>query len=199
MTIATLTKGFAGALTATAIYAAAAAPAGAAMLMLKDQPTQLNTPETLVFTATSTESILIDQGYQKNDIEALTINMVTLSGGGPNLLGATWQHTFATTGSNAFTFNDGTLVPALGFAGAVQKNPLNMDTYSQMFATVPGDTYTYTFNYSNNTAGHGFKPSELVVTLTAVPEASTWAMLLLGFAGLGFASYRVRRAAHSIV
>ena len=53
MTIATLTKGFAGALTATAIYAAAAAPAGAAMLTLKDQPTQLNTPETLVFTATS--------------------------------------------------------------------------------------------------------------------------------------------------
>ena len=194
MTIATLVKGFAGALTATAIYAAAAAPASAAMLMLKDQPTQLNTPETLVFTATSTESILTDQGYQSNDIETLTSNMLTLLGGGPNLLGKTWQHTFATSGSNAFTYNDGTLVPALGFAA---QNKM-LDTYSQMFATVPGDTYTYTFNYSNNTAGHGFMPSELVVTLTAVPEASTWAMLLLGFAGLGFASYRVRRAAASI-
>jgi hypothetical protein len=30
-------------------------------------------------------------------------------------------------------------------------------------------------------------------TLTAVPEPSTWAMLLLGFAGLGFASYGARR------
>jgi len=29
---------------------------------------------------------------------------------------------------------------------------------------------------------------------TAVPEPSTWAMMLLGFAGLGFAGYRSRRA-----
>jgi hypothetical protein len=28
--------------------------------------------------------------------------------------------------------------------------------------------------------------------LSAVPEVSTWAMMLIGFAGLGFASYRSR-------
>jgi hypothetical protein len=33
------------------------------------------------------------------------------------------------------------------------------------------------------------------VTLTAIPEASTWAMMLLGFAGLGFAGYRASRKA----
>ena len=27
-------------------------------------------------------------------------------------------------------------------------------------------------------------------TLTAVPEASTWALMLIGFAGLGIAGYR---------
>jgi PEP-CTERM motif len=32
---------------------------------------------------------------------------------------------------------------------------------------------------------------------TAVPEPSTWAMLLLGFAGLGFAGYRGARAGHA--
>ena len=32
-------------------------------------------------------------------------------------------------------------------------------------------------------------------TLTAVPEASAWAMMLVGFAGLGLAGYRYRRAA----
>ena len=31
-------------------------------------------------------------------------------------------------------------------------------------------------------------------TLTAVPEASTWAMMVVGFAGLGFAGYRVLSA-----
>jgi hypothetical protein len=31
----------------------------------------------------------------------------------------------------------------------------------------------------------------------AVPEPSTWAMLLLGFAGLGFAGYRRARAGHA--
>ena len=30
-------------------------------------------------------------------------------------------------------------------------------------------------------------------TITAVPEPSTWAMMLIGFGGLGFATYRSRR------
>jgi len=34
-----------------------------------------------------------------------------------------------------------------------------------------------------------------LITLVAVPEPSTWAMLLAGFAGLGFAAYRRARAA----
>jgi hypothetical protein len=34
----------------------------------------------------------------------------------------------------------------------------------------------------------------LVISLTAVPELSTWALMLLGFAGLGFAGYRARKA-----
>ena len=32
-------------------------------------------------------------------------------------------------------------------------------------------------------------------TLTAIPEASSWAMMMLGFAGLGFAGYRASRKA----
>jgi PEP-CTERM motif len=32
-------------------------------------------------------------------------------------------------------------------------------------------------------------------SVTAVPEPSTWAMLLVGFAGLGLAGYRQRRKA----
>jgi hypothetical protein len=38
-------------------------------------------------------------------------------------------------------------------------------------------------------------PEDLVlsVTTTPVPEASTWAMILAGFAGLGFVGYRASR------
>jgi hypothetical protein len=37
------------------------------------------------------------------------------------------------------------------------------------------------------------------VSLSAVPEPSTWAMLLFGFAGLGYFGYRGRRTPISIV
>jgi hypothetical protein len=197
MTISILVKGCAGALTAAAICVAAAAPAGAAMAMLKWTNHASETDVTVVFTATDFESIVMDEGFQKPDLEKLTNNMVTLSGGGPNLLGSSWQQGFAARGSNSYTFPDpnGGTVPALGFAA---QDPPYMDTFSQMFATVPGKTYTYSFDYSNNTAGHGVMPSQLVVTAGSIPEASTWAMLLLGFAGLGFVSYRARRAAAPI-
>jgi len=39
----------------------------------------------------------------------------------------------------------------------------------------------------------------LVIGTAAVPESSTWAMMLLGFAGLGLAVYRARAAATSNV
>jgi phospholipase/lecithinase/hemolysin len=44
-------------------------------------------------------------------------------------------------------------------------------------------------------AGHLLAAEFAVNALTAVPEASTWAMMLLGFAGLGFAGYRRSRHA----
>jgi hypothetical protein len=37
------------------------------------------------------------------------------------------------------------------------------------------------------------KKSQGGLSLTAAPEPSTWAMMLLGFAGLGFAGYRKAR------
>ena len=195
MTISTLVKSFAAALTAAAIYGAAVVPAGAATNTITLINGSNESDVTLVFTARATESFVLVEGYQVNDVETVTNNMVTLSGGGPNLLGSTWQSRFAALGSNSFTFNDGTPVPALGFAG---QNPPDMDAFSQMFATVPGDRYVYNFDYSNNTGLHGLSPSQLVVTAGSVPEASTWAMLLLGFAGLGLASCRARRAASAI-
>ena len=41
--------------------------------------------------------------------------------------------------------------------------------------------------------------NQSTILLTGIPEPSTWAMMLLGFAGLGFAGLRGRRRAISIV
>jgi hypothetical protein len=63
-------------------------------------------------------------------------------------------------------------------------------TYAgQSFATLglaPG-VYLYTF-------GSGTNADTFTVEVSApVPEPSTWAMMLIGFAGLGFAGYRASR------
>jgi hypothetical protein len=192
MTTSTFVKSFAAVLTAATIYSAAAVPAGATTITLTDHSNESDV--TLVFTATATESFVMVQGYQVNDIETVKNNMVTLSSGGPNLLGSSWQQGFAAVGSNAFTFPDGS-VPGLGFSA---QDPPDVDTFYQAFATVVGKSYTYSFDYANNTGGNGLSPSELFATASSVPEASTWAMLLLGFAGLGIAGYRVRRGAVSL-
>jgi hypothetical protein len=72
---------------------------------------------------------------------------------------------------------------------------------------------TYSFSFSNagtwdyfvevNPLDVGRRthlPQELQFSLTAaVPEPSTWVMLILGFAGIGFAAYRQSKAAPRIV
>ena len=47
-----------------------------------------------------------------------------------------------------------------------------------------------------------FNPNDFAigtVALSSVPEPSTWAMMLLGFAGLGFAGFRTRKPAVAAV
>jgi hypothetical protein len=50
----------------------------------------------------------------------------------------------------------------------------------------PGDTY-YSRIFSPDGRLGGYE-----VQVAGVPELTTWAMMALGFAGLGFAGYRVR-------
>jgi PEP-CTERM motif len=38
----------------------------------------------------------------------------------------------------------------------------------------------------------GFTPETMVVTVTGIPEPSTWVMLIFGFVGIGFMAYRRR-------
>jgi hypothetical protein len=63
------------------------------------------------------------------------------------------------------------------------------------FSSAGGPT-TIEFDISGSgTARAGISADDFFV---AVPEPSTWAMMLLGFAGLGFAGYRKSRPTVSI-
>ena len=63
-----------------------------------------------------------------------------------------------------------------------------------------GSSETLSF-LSTGTGGAAEPPFSLLdgVSMTSVPEPSTWAMMLVGFGLLGYASFRRRRTAISIV
>jgi hypothetical protein len=68
-------------------------------------------------------------------------------------------------------------------------NASNISLSSETFDGHVFDGGDGTFNFVSNTYIN--QPTELHINLTGpVPEPSTWAMLLLGFAGLGFMAYR---------
>ena len=61
----------------------------------------------------------------------------------------------------------------------------------QQWGAIPQGCYGVITSCADS--GSSFKFSPLVGAPTPAPEPSTWAMMLLGFAGLGFAGYRASR------
>jgi hypothetical protein len=100
------------------------------------------------------------------------------------------------------------------YDGAVQA----YDAIDQFVTTIPGHTYNLSFQVSDNgpltiwqplstngiVTGTGGNGIDILAYAGAglpppgsVPEPSTWAMLLLGFAGLGFVGYRRAARGHA--
>jgi hypothetical protein len=68
--------------------------------------------------------------------------------------------------------------------------------YSAIFAA-SASPYTFSLNFH----GQGVPAGDFVIdnpTVAAVPEASTWAMMILGFVGVGFLAYRRRETSKKI-
>ena len=71
------------------------------------------------------------------------------------------------------------------------------DTFSQSFATTVGSSYTLGLSFSTFGAGpNGLRISTgNLASVAAVPEPSTWALMLLGFGGMGVSLRRRRKTA----
>lgn len=81
-----------------------------------------------------------------------------------------------------FNLNFG--VPLTGFSVVQSPSPVTIDSI-----TATSVTFTYHEGISFG-PGLYFDGQFLTGSVSAVPEPSTWAMMMLGFAGVGFFAYR---------
>ena len=63
------------------------------------------------------------------------------------------------------------------------------------FAPTTSATYGNVFFVADYAGGSTGPTGHVGATISAVPEPSTWAMMILGFAGIGFITYRRRKVA----
>jgi hypothetical protein len=92
---------------------------------------------------------------------------------------------------NAFDQSNGVAPPEAAFLdGAFLGLSFNVDAFNPGFATIPGfvDVSESYFAYDNGAGSAGF--GSLAYSVSAVPEAETWTMLLPGLVLLGFFARR---------
>ena len=83
--------------------------------------------------------------------------------------------------AGSFTLTPATL--ATMFPGMVDVNGNQTDPFGNQLVRITGLTPFTTASFSST--GNAFE-----FTLATVPEPSTWAMMVIGFAGLGYAAFR---------
>ena len=90
-----------------------------------------------------------------------------------------------------------------GTFGYQNSQNLGFQPLATLLAFNPNTPNTYTFDltlFSGETqnADTQLANVDMVVNVAAVPEPSTWAMMILGFAGVGYMTYRRRRQAAAL-
>jgi PEP-CTERM motif len=148
-------------------------------------------------------------------ILSMTNNTTNVTNSAPGDFENVGTVTVSIGGGTAVTFTDPTQVfstksvSAVGFEDLVVDDIL--DSISTSFATYDLKTSigpivgSSEFDPSSSfpTTGGAFVLTSVGESATfnaatsAIPEPSTWAMMLIGFAGLGYAGYRRARAAHA--
>ena len=100
------------------------------------------------------------------------------------------------TGSTVGTYTDPTGAFALAgfFLGALDNNPFKIGASDTLTVPIGATALFFGLPDANGFNGaSGFysdNAGSFTVNIAAVPEASTWAMIILGFAGVGLLAYR---------
>jgi len=181
-------------LLAATVALAVAAPASAATLLdLTNMPTQFVTPESFTFTADSAATTINFQGYQLPGTLAVVNIFFGATGSTTDLLGLNFTATPSGCSAPFNTFGQGSVSAVTGvhdltFGGTCEGL---YDTFSQTVTTAIGTSYTLNFSFTNvGQGGNALRVSTGALPAGAVPEPATWAMMLLGFGGIGFAMRR---------
>ena len=193
--------------TAAALVLAVASPATAQVTLvdLTNIPAQVATPSSTLdatqsFTATSTSSVLTIGGYDVPGAFVLAnIRLATSSAPTVNVLGEHFTYTPAAVSPLASEGNLGIYgTRDLSFRGG---DVGSYDIFTQTFNTTVGTTYNLSYLFTLTTCrGCSAVPNGLRITAgdaaaAPVPEPSTWAMILLGFGGIGYSMRRERKGA----
>jgi hypothetical protein len=163
-----------------------------------------------VFTQTSVVSNMISGGNQQIVADAVYTGAVTGVVSGPVTLSGTVDETVLGRTSNDETGSFTTDITGLDLSGVLDlsppANPLNghmlsitldgSETSAGTTAIVDMGGGTFRINsffdvfVDLTLVGTPYSASTIPITLVAVPELSTWAMAIAGFAGIGFAARR---------
>ncbi|HTR12527.1 MAG TPA: PEP-CTERM sorting domain-containing protein [Roseiarcus sp.] len=183
-----LFSAIAGVIGGAALFGANSAQATVTLLSLQPVPVQINQQYELSFTANDSATTIWISGYQERSFERVSAIAVT-SDAGSNASQTSWTFVPAAKGSNAGEV--GTPLSVLWFGGLNEE----FDTFSLTYSTTPGADYLLKFYLTNNAFTRNVSALEVTTNAAvgggqaAIPEASTWLMMLLGFGGLGLAGY----------
>lgn len=106
---------------------------------------------------------------------------------------------FSSPGKGSSTFSAdlvGLIVFGFGYVEIDFGEPQIINYEGGSFKLTIDDIYLYSLDSRDPITGHISNPNSAPVA--AVPETSTWAMMLLGFSGLGFMTYRRKRAVAAV-
>lgn len=120
-------------------------------------------------------------GYNPPGIDSAT-NISLTSGGGPTLLGPTWNFTGAGGACSASSQSP----TELSFEGQCSGR---YDTYSQTINVTPGEVYALDFSHLSGGAptNNGFLVQSSGSLAGGIPEPAEWALMLLGIGLIGAA------------